>query len=345
MSRDILQMNGGKLLSQGSGGTDVWDFGWRPAQPGAWEALGMVEHIVNEDVPMIEGNEVFLWEYLRGANGGIHPPKNWQLTGSCVNGGAQNALLTLLGIEIATLPDPESFEYPFTLISYGASRSAIGMNSEGEGSSGDTMAKALATVGVTTIHDPSVPQPHICGPALVYDAAIEYKFSSFRNAPADALARCKQHTIQYGNVRSADEAEAELRRYRPLTWCGDWGGLMQCEYKGEPRVLMNRHATSWSHQQSCDGMLRHPTLGRIFHIMNQWYRPGSDMQVKIVRNQIVQILKTGTAISVHGEPTLGESTGGYWIGEKDMDYQCRTGEVRSLRSLKGFGGKLNPGNI
>lgn len=314
------------------------------------DAKGLLfAHDVNEDVPELKGDKVFLWDFIRSVNGGKLPPYNWQLSGSCVNGGAQNALITLQGVEIACLPQPEVFKLPFTLCAYGASRAAIGSTDEGEGSSGDAMAKALASVGTVPL-DTVAEQPHICGPALVYDRAVEFKYSSIRNHPAELKEACKKHTLTYGIVKTADEGERELRRGRPLTFAGDWGGLMECEYKGEPRVLMSRHADSWSHQQSVTGFWNHPTLGRIFYVQNQWYNPGPDMEVewqKMRRGQVVKrIIKAGTAISQHGEPANGEPQGGYWITAKDFEFQASTGEVRSLRLFQGYGdGFLRAGGI
>ncbi len=321
-------------------------FGFYPSKGELGPAL--LSFSASEDVPEIRGEKVFLWEYLKSVNGGVNPPFNWQLTGSCVNGGAQNALQVLMGIEMACLPQPEVFQIPFTLMSYGISRyKSFGDASEGDGSTGDGMAKALRDDGTVPITDPEVPKPHLCGPALVYDQSVEFRWSSVRNHPAGVKERAKAHRLDYIEVRSVDELEKELRRGRPCTFAGVWGGMMRCRLEGSPQVLMNRRATEWSHQQSVLGVWQHPTLGRIFYILNQWYMPGRDMEVQTSRDgSVVRIIKAGTAISVHGETTQGEPPGGYWISERDADYQCRTGEVRSLKSYQGFSdGVLNFGNI
>lgn len=326
------------------------DGGWRQSQPD--DARGLLFDIdPREDVPSLPGPKVFLWEYMRSVNGGRLPPLNWQLTGSCVNGGAQNALTTLIGMECACLPDAEVFRLPFTLAAYGQSR---GSNSgEGEGSRGDAMAQTLSEFGTVPIDDPSVTvRPAFCGPALVYDRAVELKFSAGRNTPDAIRQAAKAHTITYGVVRSADELEAELRKGRPCSFAGMWGGRMECSYEGtgENKVLMNYRSGEWSHQQSVLGMWLHATLGRIFYVQNQWYYPGDDLEVEYGgwggSRYIVRIIKAGIAHSVHGKPAQGEPEGGYWISEKDADWQCRTGEVRSFKSFRGYGeGLLRAGGI
>ena len=176
------------------------------------------------------GNKVFLWLYLKFANGGTLPPMNWQVTGSGVNGGAQNCLMILHGIEVAMLRQPEAFKIPFTLAAYGYSRqTAYGESQPGEGSDGNEMAAALCNYGTVAVgDDPDVPTPTFCGPAFVYDRATELKWSGVSRHPAGIAERCKKHRLKSVPVTSADAAEAQLRRGRPLTWAGVWGGRVRC---------------------------------------------------------------------------------------------------------------------
>lgn len=343
MSQELFVINGGHLASRG--GEEIWDFGYQSSPPEAWATLSR-DHKASGDAPDIFlEDKVFLWEPLKALNGGEMPAFNWQLSGSCVSGGAQNALFVRIGLEIAKLRQAERFIQPFTLLAYGQSRfMAYRDDTEGEGSSGAVMAQAMKDIGTLPIDDPELPKPHFCGPALVYDRTVELKFSSIRNHPKELVERCKKHTVDYVNVRNSDEALKELRRGRPLTWAGSWGGVMSCTYAGNPKILVNRQAGRWQHQQSCIGAWLHPTLGLQFYILNQWYGVGKDMQVDYIRTrdgrQINKILKAGTAYSVHGDVTVGEPPGGYWVSAKDMDYQCRTGEVRALAEIQGYGGDI-----
>lgn len=329
----------------------AYDFGFVRSSPGQLD--GMVrDHNPNEDVPEIAGDVICLWEDSR-AGFRRDPLYSWQLSGSCVNSGGFNSTTARIGIESLYLPDPETPIQAFTLAAYGASRyMAFRDDREGEGSSGDAMARALGEFGFTSIDDPNVPKYHVCGPAIVYDRPVELKYSAIHNCPDAVKANCKQHNLQYVAVKSAEEGRAELRRRRPLTFAGDWGGLMECEYRGEPRVLMNRRAGTWNHQQCCLGAWFHPTLGWIYFILNNWYFPvsGGDLKYTTIRTRegtaINTITQAGLAKSVHGLVTRNEPAGGYWISEKDFDYQCRTGEVRGLLNVRGFMDRpIGPGNI
>lgn len=320
-------------------GAEVLDCGWSPSLDPTYGGT-VVPHQASENVPEIDGEKIFLWDLIASAVGAAKMVLafNWQLSGSCVNGGAQNGLIVRAGIDIAVHREPEAFDYPFTLAAYGESRAMMGMTTEGEGSGGDYMARCLRDFGATRASNPAIPErPHFCGPAFVYDRTVELKYSSIRNSRA-LQGVCQPHTIEFGNVTNADEAERELLRMRPLTWCGNWGGLTTVpEQDG---VLLNRHNGVWNHQESCLGRWLHPRLGRLFWIQNQWFMPGSDMRVEYVNTRdgraIQRIIKAGTAISVHGNPRNGEPAGGYWIRDVDMNYQCRTGEVRSIRKFKGY---------
>lgn len=326
---DIFKACGGTALGTGSG--TVWDFGFRRSR--AESTADAVDPFrETEDVPAITGPKVFLWEYARIANGGKLPPFNWQLTGSCVNGGAQNAAIVRTAVEVVNLARPEVFVIPFTLHAYGYSRHLFGWESEGEGSMGDAMAQALGEVGVTTITDANVPKPKMYASAFCYTEAVEMRFSAWKNCPQPVRDAAKPHPFKYGKVSTLDQAETELRRGRPLTWAGDWGGSMKGTYRGsgENRILWNGdRRDTWNHQESVLGVWQHPEFGRLWYVQNQWY-----------------MVQGGEAVSVHGNPANGEPPGGYWIGDAAMEYQCRTGEVRSLKDFSGFtSGLISFGNI
>lgn len=329
--QELMEACGGRPIMEG--GERVMDFGFRPSDPSV-TALATVPFDATEEVPEIAGDKVFLWEYARIANGGKPVPYNWQVTGSCVNGGFQNAGITRAGFEIIHLPAPEVFEIPFTLHVYGYSRFLFGDNSEGEGSTGDNMAKAGQLIGVTGMYDPNVPKPTFYKHAFVYPSNVEYKFSAWKNCPESVKAASKPHPFQFSIVKTLEEAEKELRRGRPLTWAGNWGGRMECGYKGsgENRVLWNgERVDTWNHQESVLGVWINPELGRLWYVQNQWF-----------------MLRGGDAVSVHGEPANGEPPGGYWIGDAAMSYQLnyRYGEVRALKDFSGFTkGLIHLGNV
>lgn len=327
----VLASVGGRPVM--TGGAPEWNFGFRPSDP-VMTAKVTTPFDAGEEVPELTGDKVCLWDYLRIANGGKLPPMNYQLTGSCVNGGGQNAAMTRAAFECCTLSRPEVFKIPYTLAAYGYSRHLLGDESEGDGSSGDQMAQALRDVGACAIDDPNVPQPNINGPALYYSQAIEFQYSAWRKVPQVVKDASKPFNFKFGVVKTLDECEKELRRGRPLTFAGNWGGRMQCGYKGtgENRILWNggRNDT-WNHQESILGFWYHPEFGRIWYLQNQWF-----------------MLRNGVMVGVHGEPANGEPPGGSWIGDSDVQYQLsyRFGEVRSLMDFSGYvDGLIGSGRI
>ena len=336
VSAEFLKSIGGRTMYTGM--SKALYFGYRPpgdrslAEDEAAERLkasGVIrEFNPAEDIPEITGDEVKLWRYERVANGNILLPRNWQVTGSCVNGGGQNAVSSLVSIEKLMLTAPESIFLPFTLLAYGAARGALGDRGEGEGASASQFAQELYNIGVGDTELDLYPKPQILDidgsvykdRCLVYPEGTELKYSSARNATPAQLADAAKSKIKQIRIRSAQEAIKELRRGRPLTWAGDWGGKMTMSYAGEPRVLYcERRYDTWYHQESCTGWWNHPTLGSIFNILNQWFMKKSN----------------GLAASVHGPVSDDSPSGSYWIPEKEFEYQCRSGEVCSIYNAQG----------
>jgi hypothetical protein len=360
---------GGNKFKNGEIGGAI-DFGWRPSPPellkatvpdadGKPRAL-FTPVMAEEDVPSVEGDRVFLWEWVRAVVKGLGseltkvlgifaglPAMNWQFTGSCVNGGMYNALVYRAFCELAMLPQAESPMLPFTLMAYGRSRyDAFGDASEGDGSLGDAMAAAMAKYGAPPFNAPGLPPAVFCGPATCYDRATEFRFSSVRNHSDAIMSAAKPYTITYGIVRDPDEAEAELRRLRPLTWAGDWGGQNRGVVNSDGLLMMPRRET-WNHQESVLGFIR---IGgkRYWRIQNQWFAGGSDMEIAYSRGYIDRIIRPGVALPMHGEnPDAGFAgpAGGYYVTDADMAYQCRTGEVRSVKSFFGYPGLLDMGRV
>lgn len=375
--RDYHLLCGGTHYKSGEIGGAL-DFGWRPSPPALLEATvpgakagdtrRLFEPVrADEDVPEVEGDRVFLWEYVRAACAmlsknnpalaaklGIFnglPPMNWQFTGSCVNGGMFNALVTRMFVEIAVLAQAESPVLPFTLLAYGQSRyDAFGDASEGDGSLGDAIAASLARIGAPPFGTPGLPTPVFCGGATCFSRADEFTWSSVRNHPASVQAAAKPYTITYGIVRSADEAEVELRRLRPLTWAGDWGGQNVGVLNSDGLLVMPRRET-WNHQQSSLGMIRIRGK-RWWRIQNQWFNLSPSMRAEWVRvsggQAISRIVTPGEALPMHGaNPDAGfpGPVGGYYVDDDAMNYQCRYGEVRSIKSFFGYPGALDFGRI
>lgn len=279
---------------------------------------------------------------------------------NCVSGGGFNALVNRIGVEIATGRQAEAFELPFTLMTYGLSRwLAFRDNTEGEGSAGAAFVSAAKEGGLPPFSDPDVPKPSILmsmdGKHAVhaFSRRDEFYWSSVRNHTAGIKERAKKVTIQYVRIRSADQGEVEIRRGRTITWAGMWGGLMRVPVEGgrkDSKVLLNRHASSWSHQQSCSMMWHHRDLGRIWNIQNQWFGPGPNTKVETVAvsggRAVSRILEAVDVMSVHGDPVDPYSPlGSYWISDADFEYQCARGEVFATYLIGGYSGLVGVGSV
>lgn len=344
---ELFAANGCKTIVRGDGEAIRFG-GWSPS-PLGYSSPNVFEYTAFPDPPPIQGDEVFLWEAVYQALGGKYPPWNWQLTGSCVNGGYNNITKILVGLEMVNRPEPEAWVEPFTLHTYGLSRYlGWGETREGEGSFGLSMAQAGSEGGIAPVDDPEVDKPHFCGPAVVYDAPVEYKWSSVKNCPAGLKERSKKYTVKFTRCRSVDQAEDHLRRRHPLTWAGDWGGQSAGVVRGSryPILTMPRRET-WNHQQGCWGLWKHPELGRHWYVQNQWWGLGTT-RVEFRGRSVWKITTPGECVPMHGEHPAVTAPGwsrppfprgGYWVNDAAMQYQCETGEVCAVTAFDGFTGR------
>lgn len=231
--------------------------------------------------------------------GGIVYPGNHQETGCCVGAGGGNTIACLAMVQVTKGQSIEA-KIPFWLFVYGKSRQLLGERGRGEGSTGSTFAQAAKQYGFFAADEKGLPT-YTKEDGLIWGKSAEMTWSAgdqISSAWESKASATKAKTIS--PVKSADECAEALFNGYPVSWCGNWGGLMKCEIKDG--VLMNRHADTWNHQQSCHGVWNHPTLGRIFYILNNW------------------------GLDAHGRDPAGGPPGGYWVSDKDCDYQCKTGE-------------------
>lgn len=350
---DLARMNGCKPMPQGTDGRPSYYCGWSPTDPLLLDRI-TVPHGEVSDGPTIAGDHVFLWEFIwhaaRRAESKIpvyngYWPMNWQLTGSCVKGGFENAMKVSLAVDMVCRPEAEAAVEPFVFPCYGQGRyDAYHTTSEGDGCEGGAIANAAATIGIPPMDDPDAVPPHLCGPAQVWDAATELHWSSVKAITQGMKDRSKVHSIAFVRVRNPDEAEAQLRLGRPLTWCGNWGGIMGAgRVQGSTApLLMMPHNSSWGHQESCLGVwANHPDFrARRWRIQNQWWQDGT------VKRSGGRILAGGIAKPFHGpDPAIPGWTrppilpGGYWVTDDDMDYQCSRGEVIAIAAFSGYDGR------
>jgi hypothetical protein len=312
---------GGRRILHGADGS--WDFGWRrPDVRTATEHACHGRALAAMPEFLIEGagnddKKVCLWDCWRhsavvATTGGKPFPGFHQLTGSCVGAGGGNTVFSLAAVEVVRLGDPEQALVPFWPLPYGRSRVRAGIHGRGEGSIGSAFAEAMREDGIIEASADGLPKFRD-DDGIYYTSSVEMTWSDGDRVPAKYAESAHTHLVKTtAPLKNADQLREAIRNYYPCSFAGDWGGLMECPTAGTPPVLLNRHADSWSHQQSVHGWWDHPTLGEIFYVMNQW------------------------GLKTHGICPSGAPPGGYWIKKADAEYQCRTGEVFAFSQFQGF---------
>ena len=265
--------------------------------------------------PPLDLNESLLYKVVNKAAGYEFFPWD-QKTGSCVGHGALAVMATLQAVEIITQRQTfEEWRIPFILYNYGQSRKRGGLNGEGEGSFGSSMAESLNEDGCPPL-DPSYPQPiKQQDGSWTFGAEAEMDWSNGNKPPIDLSGSAKSFKVKStSKLKNSDEVKQALSNGYPVTIASSWWGFSDLKVKpsGTPAIQLASRSQSWGHQQSCLGFTTHPDFGLIFLIQNSW----------------------GNA---HGTPlgNFGEPKGSYWIKAKDMDRICLE-EVFSFSNFDGY---------
>ena len=236
-----------------------------------------------------------------------------QNTGSCVGLAVTNMIFWSSITDAIWFADPTRVLFPFFGYHYGLGRLESGIRGTGDGSTGSGQAEALAKYGYLPHDLDGVPQPSN-GDVIEWSGSVEMEWSDGARLPQKFLAEGKKHKFEsYTLVKSIDQAvDLMASRYWGTT-ASDWGGLMQCPVagSGNSRVLLNRHADQWMHQQSVLGYWYHPTLGLLFAIGNQWGYPHGDDPERVVDENTPPAAPPGV----------------YWESQKDFQYMLDAGET------------------
>lgn len=303
-----------------SGSKEVWNFGYKLFYQRSRDE-NIFDSLVNKDTMspfqlMGSWNDdeemVGLWNCAKKANGGRHLLTFYQRTGSCVGNGGGQALWHTSGVEVVRLADPEQFLLPFYLMPYGRSRYYGGIRGRGEGSFGSAFAKAILTDGCFAYNEPGLPQPTQSEEeGTSWGAAAEMQWSDGESIDQKWLGIGRRHLVKtMSRISSADQAWEAASNYYAMTCASDWGGQMKPPIRDG--ALLNSRVTTWQHQMCCIGRWRHPTLGKLFYILNSW------------------------SPRAHGICPSGAQPGGFWVTFAEFDYICRSGEVYSMSQYDGY---------
>ncbi len=304
MTTDEMKMQsvGGRPIAQGS--DIVWDFGFREDRE--WfEALpdyDMSGKSPFRDEDRLDWGDLWAHPQTIDALGGKPFLCTHQFTGSCVGAGGGNLMMTRICIEVIALGEPEKIFVPFWPLTYGRSRYHGGMKGKGDGSFEGAWCDAILKDGIIPADTAGLP-PFKWGDGMEYSSGIEREWSDGARIKEEYLTESRKHLIKKAwRARSSADVFHAISCYRPVGWCGNWGGLMKCPLQGNPQVNLNRKSGSWSHKETALGRWKHPDLGNIYKIYNQW------------------------GLEVHGTDPNAKSGGGYWIKENEMEWQVKNGE-------------------
>lgn len=248
----------------------------------------------------------------KGFNGKVFPGFR-QVEGSCVGSGAGNLINTLNCIEVATKNDPEEPFMVWWPFHYGRGRFRGGMTRPGHGSFSQAQVEAFEKDGVIRQDLDGLPN-YSDNDGYVLSSSVETQWSD-GDAPTSMqwVEKARTQLIQtVAPIRDADDAREAIINGYPFMFCGMWGGLMKCPVVGTPPVLLNRGATTWSHNETCIAWYDHPELGELFGVWNQW------------------------GLQTHGTDPAGLPGGAYWIKKVDMEKQIRGGDCIVPSNLKGY---------
>lgn len=241
---------------------------------------------------------------------------NWQQTGSCVGAGGDNALKTLMALEILLGGDLEAMVDVWWLFAYGRSRFHGGIRGRGEGSFGPAWIKAVTIDGFFQDDGAGgkLPDFQVKQGWLVLPASVEMEWSDGARIGEEWLGRGRMHLLRTG-ARMKDKHdcyEAIINNY-PLVQASSFG-FRSTTVKGSRFPI--RVATwngTWHHQTYLDEAWDHPELGGVYYRWgNNW---GPD---------------------AHGAPTGDEPPGGVYVHEDTLDSMCKNGEVYALSGADGF---------
>lgn len=236
-----------------------------------------------------------------------------QETGSCVMQGAINFVRQRIVAEVLLMRQPEVIRFPNLLVAYGKSREFLGLHDRGDGSSGDTMAKALAEVGFCEDGNSLFPTLNFSETkGIHYGAKVELDFSQGRKIPSNMLEACKPHIARVVKIKSVEQGRLLLLNGYGQTVASDWGGRMQITPRGNPPVLLNDHVGVWHHQQAYIAVKHHPQFGWLYWREQSW------------------------GPNAHGYCPFFERRGGFAVLEKDYEYDIKRGQVWTASGLHGF---------
>jgi hypothetical protein len=240
----------------------------------------------------------------------------WQMSGSCVGTGGNQAYCQAIVGDVAVRGDREEIKRPFPWATYGVGRQMGGMTRRGDGSFGSAQAKAVREWGMLAADDPRLPKCEERGNWIRWSSTIEREWSHpsgwpIRKSELDPVA--DDHLVEsVSRIRSTDELAKGAAQGYGITLASMFGTR---DERVDDGFLLASWSASWAHQMSCGGYAKHPRHGRIWWIQNQW-GPTAHPKCPFMSAKGVD--------------------GGFWIIDRTMATIISKGEVFVHSNTKGF---------
>lgn len=340
---DFYRSVGGKPVFHG--GEPVWAFGWKPPEARTVEEKRADARIGNTIKPLkitkakaegdapTEGqadlartvagdnelvNLMAVWKHPLAVEAlGFQFEGIWQAVGSCVGAGWGAVAMTTILTEVILQKDPEGISVPFWLLTWGKGRERGGMHDRGDGSFGSAQAEAAVKDGTVDAKAEGLPAFKERAPGwLWWGSDAELDWSQGRRMPREWTDKAKVHLYKTAaRCRGMDDVWDAIGNYNPVTCASMWGMRNpegDAQVKGNPPVLMLRRTGQWAHQMSMLARVKHPELGRLVFLHNQW----------------------GPQTYGRADPLTGVKGGG-WITEDDVNWIARD-EIFAFSTFAGF---------
>lgn len=239
-----------------------------------------------------------------------------QIIGSCVGFGAGNMLFWGSLLDAIIRKQPEKIMVPFVPYHYGRGRLHSGIKGPGSGSFGSGQAKALQIDGYIAFDMEGLPNANF-GDAIYWSEDIEYKWSDGARIEDKWIEEGHKHLCPtVARVSDTEQAAQLADSYYTFTIASSWGGNMQCQVKDG--VLLNQRVTTWNHQMWVLDYIKHPRLGRLWWVGNNWrYAHGKDP-------------------GGEWDGNTGAPEGGFYITDKDLQWIISKKETFAFADPQGF---------
>ena len=235
-----------------------------------------------------------------------------QLTGSCVGVGFGNAIQTLNFIDAFIRNEPERIILAAWPFNYGRSRQLAGMNGQGEGSMGSTIARSGSIDGVSDwVKELGLPEVKNTDQLLI-GKQNELLWSDGKHASQAMRNEALPHKVTSAQLSSAAQVRDAIINGYPVT-----RAFSTFVNPGSTQVKNGVRIGSYNgrggHQESWLGYWNHPQNGELIYEMNQW------------------------GANVYGSDPGGGADGGVWIPMEQVDRQCR-GQYAEIYAMSQYDG-------